>query len=231
MVNMEFTDSLWKEKWSVTKYNPIVGGQIGGWWGDDQEPNSSRWMASLSEAMGDGFKEGVCVLDYGCGCARYANFLSERLEDFTYYGLEMNVDNGKESCGVNAIKLAQSYFGKDKRIHLGFIEDEIEKEAFEKCDIILLGSVFTHIPIEEIEKINKKCMGTIDRGGIVVFSIFLGSEYKPGIKGIYGIDDCYRTVHYTKEQLKEMYQGLICEQKGEYCSKDITHLIFRVKKT
>ena len=35
--------------------------------GTDEEPSSSLWMASLSEAMGESFREGMAVLDYGCG--------------------------------------------------------------------------------------------------------------------------------------------------------------------
>ena len=86
---MRLTDPLWIDKWSKTTFAPRPRDfstavrrqarrkQLGSF-GTDQEPASSLWLASLSEALGDGFREGMRILDYGCGkrtlqeaCGRY----------------------------------------------------------------------------------------------------------------------------------------------------------------
>ena len=85
---MNIKDKLWTDKWSIIKYKPIFSNYYVHGFGSADEPDSSLWMSSLSEAMGEYFKEQMIVLDYGCGSARYGNFLSYRVKDFEYYGID-----------------------------------------------------------------------------------------------------------------------------------------------
>ena len=97
---MEFNSDLWIKKWVVEYYSPIVleYDKKGIIVGTDPEPRVSLCLASFAEAMGDKYKEGMRVLDYGCGSARFSNFLSKRLKEFYYIGLErMESDWG---CGL-----------------------------------------------------------------------------------------------------------------------------------
>jgi ubiquinone/menaquinone biosynthesis C-methylase UbiE len=57
-------------------------------YGADSAEASDNWFTALSNAAGQSFCEGMVMLDYGCGCGRYANWISRRIKDFTYYGLE-----------------------------------------------------------------------------------------------------------------------------------------------
>src|SRR4051812_18232352 len=57
-------------------------------YGTDEEPGAFFRHATLSIAMRHAFCEEMQVLDYGCGAARYAHFLRQRLARFTYFGLE-----------------------------------------------------------------------------------------------------------------------------------------------
>jgi len=95
-VDVQLTDALWTDKWSKINFTPrlkdfsaavskYASAENFMLFGTDEEPSSSLWMASLSEAMGESFREGMAVLDYGCGAGRYAQFLRQRLKRFEYY--------------------------------------------------------------------------------------------------------------------------------------------------
>ena len=172
---MNINDNLWREIWSKEKYAPISNAYQSRGFGTDKEPESSVCMASFANAMGDKFKEGMVLLDYGCGSGRFCNFMSKRLKDFSYYGVE-KFGSGTQ-WGENAIDFARSHFGKDPRVTFGSIGCEIEKEGIEKADIALLLSVCTHTTIEETNMIFNKLSPIIEKGGIVTFSIFLSDKY------------------------------------------------------
>lgn len=202
---MKTSDSLWQDTWSKEKYEPISHFYVSYGFGTDKEPDASVCMASFANAMGNKFKEKMVLLDYGCGSARFCNFMSKRLKDFSYYGIEKP---GGEKNGEKAIEYARMCFGYDKRITLGLIGDEVEKEAIEKAEVVLLLSIFTHLTVEEMNAIMDKLLPIIQRGGSIVFSAFIRDEYSVGKGGGYGFADCYSAVYFTKEQFKEMEKRL-----------------------
>jgi len=223
---MKMSDSLWLDIWSKEKYEPISSNYVSLGFGEDKEPEGSLLMATFANAMGNKFKEKMVLFDYGCGSARFCNFISKRLKDFSYYGVEKP---GGERLGEKAIEYARMCFGYDKRISLGLIGDEVEQEAVEKADVALLLSIFTHTTIEEMNTIMDKLLPIISRGGSIVFSAFIRDKYWVGRSGGYGLPDCYSEVHFTKEQFKAMEKRLgirIVQIDTFITSTRYTHLIF-----
>jgi SAM-dependent methyltransferase len=207
---MELSHSLWTEKWSRAPYKTIVDGPIIGQTGYgptpprcgcDDEPASSLWCASLAEGMGARFREGVRVLDFGCGYGRFFNFLTGRLRSFAYFGLELS--GSVTEHGEQCLRFAVSAFGKDGRAEFGFTGTDFEKRALKEAEIVLVGSVFPHLDFKRLDQLFSKFIPVIEKGGAVVFSILLSDEYRcvgPGFYLEMG-DYFYQEVRYTRPQL------------------------------
>ena len=225
---MDKDNKLWIEEWSKEKYEPIQKDFVSVGNGTDAEPKSSMCLAAFAVGMKENYKEGMKLLDYGCGNCRMANFLSKRLKDFTYYGVEPNSPYGKGQT-----ESATNYFGNDKRVSIGLIGEEIEKEAISNADTVLLLSVFTHTTIEETKAIITKLIPIIERGGSVVFSVILGDKYSPVGNNAYTIKDSYGVVYNTLKQIEELQQQfnvnmeLTYEYEADGGSK---HSVYRTTK-
>ena len=195
--------------------------------GTDDEPGSSLWMASLSEAMSSDFHEGMTVLDYGCGAGRYAQFLRQRLKRFSYYGVEKPGSNYRH--GEKSTKAGRVLFRWDRRIHFDMIGSRLEAKALERASVVVLGSVFTHVDLDELQSILKKLSPVVSRGAKVVFSIFLADEYALEDEGIYGLERCYNRVWFTQDQIKQIcdQNHWVAVEKGAFVAQDgNTHHIF-----
>lgn len=205
---MHLDDELWTQKWSHTPFDKVVATRVPdvGAVGCDDEPVSSVWCAALAEAIGEHYREGMTLLDYGCGYGRMFNFLTGRLRDFTYYGLE--VEGAATGHGERCLRYAIDTFGSDGRAVFGFSDSEVETRAIEESEIVLLGSVFTHMAHERFQSVFSRFDPVLERGGAVVFSVLLGDTYcctDPGF--LLGMDDdFYQDVRYTRDQL-EQYCG------------------------
>ena len=239
---MNDSDHLWKEKWSrslfkpeardfhsiVSKYSETRNFLL---FGSDEEPLSSIWLASLSEAAGDYFREGLKVFDYGCGAGRYCNFLEQRLESFEYYGVEKRGSSFRH--GEKSIRVANRIFRHDRRARFGFIGSRLEKEAIENVDVVILGSIFTHVDFREVRHILAKLRPVIERGGKVVFSAFTSNKYRLEGRGAYGFIDCYNTVWFEPEQLAQLadQEDWQLSEQGSFLAQDVNlHRIFALNK-
>jgi SAM-dependent methyltransferase len=232
---MELTSPEWIETWSKIAYPTedfralmqTAGGSTLQF-GTDDEPHSSLWLASLSRAIGDTFQEGMRVLDYGCGAGRYAHFLRQRLRNFTYIGLERR--GSTVGHGESSVEIARRVFADDERIHFDFIGGAAQIEALAYSDVAVLGSIFTHVDIDEIKRIFAKLMPIVKRGGRVVFSIFLADTYRLEDPGIYGFDDCYNRSFFTGDQLNAVASHLGCRlmECERFIAQQVNvHRIFR----
>jgi len=197
---MNKNDKRWINKWSNAPYRPIVDNFIVGKAYIPQfEPISSIQMATYSEAMGNHFKEGMIILDYGCRTGRYCHFLSQWLKNFKYYGIE--IKGGESEILMSE---ANNQIGHDPRVEFGLIGDSIESKSISESNVILLGSIYTHLKFETFVDLNDKFLPVIDRGGIIIFSILLSEKYKVvGSGGAYGVKDCYGVAYYKKDMLDD----------------------------
>src|SRR5258708_1881971 len=167
------TDGKWQDKWSQTAYPPINSNpNIPACYGTDAEPWSSVWLASLCEGLGPSFSEGIRLLDYGCGAGRLCNFISQRLRDFHYFGLEPATHFGEMGIGF-----ANDNFGADPRVSFGSISSPLEKKAIDTATAVVLVSVFTHLAFSNFERICDRFALILLKGGVVSFSAFLADEY------------------------------------------------------
>jgi 2-polyprenyl-3-methyl-5-hydroxy-6-metoxy-1,4-benzoquinol methylase len=195
------TSPEWINDWSIEKFSPITHNWVSMGHGTDEEPMQSLSQSTFAKAMKEKYGDGMKILDYGCGTGRFANFLSKRLKNFKYIGLEKA--GGTTYWGETSVRDGLINAGHDDRFRLGFTESLLEKKAIEESDVVLLCSVFTHTTIEETHRIISKLMPIVNRGGRVVFSMIHADTYS--LNGsLYGFDQCYEVTYNTKEQVEEI---------------------------
>lgn len=224
---MKKTDSLWQNEWSKEPFKPIVKIYKGVIVGSDEEPDASICMSSFSYAMGEYFGERMKILDYGCGSGRYCNFLSKRLQDFKYVGIERNISDYTKLC----IDTAKRIFGEDERLSFGYTDSEFEQKAIDECNVVLLLSVFTHTSIEMTENIINRLMPIINRDGCIVFSMIHKNDYSL-IGNAYGFTDEYSVTYNTYSQVEDLRKkfGVSITLMDTYDAKGIIHSIYRITK-
>lgn len=152
---------------------------------------------ACAEAMGSYFKEGMKILDYGCGMGYFANYMNSQLKNFTYFGVEPD-----SSFGQRCISKDTRRNRRDGRMTFSFIGTPTEELAINESDIALLVSIFTHLDIDQTEEILSKLMPIIQRKGSIFFTMILGDEYKLGRGGRYSLSKTYSVVYNTKDQVE-----------------------------
>jgi SAM-dependent methyltransferase len=168
-------DKIWNNFWKNKTQKPII--EVPPkilYGGTNEEPLASIGMSYFLEPIKNKFIDGICVLDYGCGAGILGNFISERLKNFFYYGLDTNSSHGNER-----LNLAKEYLN-DERLYFGTIDENLKKVLNKKIDIIVLISVFTHLPVNEIHKIlnNLKNVFKKNKNASIIFSCFISDEDK-----------------------------------------------------
>lgn len=185
----ELVTNLWEEFWKNKPFGAIVPNpnQKGVYDGQREDLITSMGMASFLDAVKPKFKSGFKVLDYGCGAGALANFISERLEDFSYVGLEPSSGQGRDriQTGINA-------FGNDSRVKFGTIDEDLEDVLKNPIDAVILISVFTHLEINDTYGIldNLKKVFEVNPKSEIVFSCFTAEE---------------RRLHWHQPQIWERY--------------------------
>lgn len=239
---MDLTDARWIERWSTVRFarrfdypsrvkNLASAGKFK-LFGSDEEPASSLWMASLCDAMGDSFRSGMTILDYGCGAGRLAQFTRERLRRFSYYGVEK--PGSKYQHGEKSIAAARALFRWDCRIGFGLIGGRFEHRAVARANVAVLGSIFTHTSYDEMRAVLEKLAPIPGRGGKIVFSIFIGDSYRLENPGAYGMGDAYARTWFTPEQIDALrrVQRWSVDERGSFLAQGANmHRIFTLTMT
>ena len=220
----------WTNIWSIENYQPIAETWVSVGHGTDEEPAQSLLLSAFSSAMREKYGEGMKILDYGCGTGRYANFLSKRLKDFQYIGLEKA--NSTQAWGEISVRDGLINAGHDDRFRLGFTESMLETKAIDECNVVLLLSVFTHTTIEETYRIILKLLPIVNRGGKIVFSMILGDSYQ--LQGnLYGHKDSFQVTYNTITQVNEIAEkfnvNINLEREFE-ANWGYVHSIFSIEK-
>lgn len=169
--------SIWDNFWSIKPNQPmLINPPKILYGGTNIEPLASMGMCCFLDPSRDKFNEGFSVLDYGCGAGILSNFISERLSDFNYYGLEPNSPHGLER-----ISLAKNNF-KNKKLFFGLIDTDLKYCLNQKIDSIILISVFTHLLIDDIIAILDNLIKVFDKNSDsnIIFSCFTSKENKVG---------------------------------------------------
>jgi len=150
------------------------------------------WLSKLFEASE--IVEGETVLDYGCGNGRLANFISSKIEQFQYFGLELWSSHGRD-----CISDARVWLGEDPRVQFGFIDAELEDEAISKADVVVLGSILPHLSADDSITLLQKFIPLLDRGGRICFSCKIEERQKnSGYSKAYGVNGCFNWIIHSK---------------------------------
>ena len=188
---------------TIIKHLRSKGWMYGGC-GSDQEPYSSKWCESLDEGF---IEKTYCIIDWGCGYGRFLNYLlSKNIDKFKYYGFELHGKNNGDLlidfCETHYLNLNNS----NRIIKFGYVDDtKLLDEARQNCNTILLGSVFTHMSIEQSILFLEKFDSFIMNGGTIIFSLIIERNYyKLDGPGAYGIATGYACVFHSNKQLLQL---------------------------
>jgi len=174
--------------------------------GSDRQPYSENWCKSLEKGIGSNYKNGISIIDWGCGYGRFLNYMFKTLKNFTYYGFEIpSINNGDLLIDFNK-KTYERYNDENKKINFGFIDDyELINSAINNCNTVILGSVFTHISLADSKNIILKFEQLLKKqNGCIVFSVILADKYELVGPGAYGDSSAYEYVTHTAKQINTL---------------------------
>lgn len=168
--------------------------------GSDLQPHTVLWHKKLVEAIGSQFKDGISVIDWGCGYGRFLNhMILQKINGFTYYGFDVpSIHNGDVLIPCN-----KEMYSKYSNAFFGFINDkDLVEQAWDVCDIVILGSVFTHITVEAAQAFIHKCDSILHKeNGMIVFSLIMRDKYH--VAGpYYNYEGAFGEVHYTNTEIE-----------------------------
>lgn len=219
----------WTSYWQQEKYTPIISQPPAILYGGTHhEPLASIGMSCFLDAVKPTFKEKFSVIDYGCGAGILSNFISSRLQNFSYIGLEPNSQHGQER-----IALGREYFN-DPRIKFGFTDNFLNIKD-NKVDAIILISVFTHMIFDDIKLILDTLLQIFDSNPkcSIVFSCFIDDtpktlHHQPHIwERFYG--ESYITLNQLETYCYE--NNVILEKHMDFIAQGgYNHQIFKIKK-
>ena len=190
-------------------------------YGTDSEPRSTDWMASLVAPMGERFRDGVRVLDYGCGGGRLFNFMTGLLADFHYYGAEP--EGGKE------LDVARSFFGGHPKATFLTCEEAVARLDEIRPDAVILGSIFTHLMPDHCERILDSLMPVVERGGSIIFTTFVEPELSHSGPGAHGFADCYAIVRHSEEWIARLRTRYGARDAGYFdCNPNLRQWVFEI---
>jgi 2-polyprenyl-3-methyl-5-hydroxy-6-metoxy-1,4-benzoquinol methylase len=202
-LKMYDSNTIWEEFWKIEDKTPIIqkthSNYLSLYGGTNYEPDASIGMSCFLEPCRNEFKNEFKILDYGCGAGILSNFISLRLDKFTYVGLEPNSPHG-----VERINIAKTLLD-DNRVEFGFIEEGKLQQLYKNnFDCIVLISVFTHLIIEDVYSTLNKLLPFLKNNKTkIIFSCFIDNTYQL----LYPQNDInknfYGVVKITEQQLLE----------------------------
>lgn len=188
-------------------------------YGADTEPAATQWMSILCAAAGSKFGTDMVMLDYGCGAGRLVNFVSERVKNFTYFGVEPKKAGPFQRNRSTNLDICRFNYGGDHRVIFGAIGGNEERQALNACTVIVAGSVFTHLAYEQYVAALQKFRPALKRGARFVHSLLVGAEY--GLHGghkMHETQGCWQAVTYTPEQVAAAAEGFKVDCLGSWHS-------------
>jgi hypothetical protein len=129
--------------------------------------NRHLWECKQLYSVFDCLHSDCSVLDYGCGGNGTLQYtLFNYFPNAKYYGLDVNNHNFSDNTGFEIKDNNNSYFRDISDL----------SNILPKVDCMILGSVFTHLGLNEIIKILDKTLPYYDKGFQLCFTAFLGND-------------------------------------------------------
>ena len=126
----------------------------------------------LSILFNYGLRANHKILDFGCGSLRLGRLLIQYLDDGNYYGIEPDKKLVEE--GIKNNHLGELIEAKTPRLHYS---GDCDMDYFNvKFDYIIAYSIFTHMPIEQVEKSLASAYGAMRKETIFLATYFEGKR-------------------------------------------------------
>lgn len=152
------------------------------------------WESKQLYSVFDCLHSNCSVLDYGCGGKGTLQYtLFNHFPNAKYYGLDVNNTEFDDNIGFSIKDNGNSYFRDISEL----------SNILPKVDCMVLGSVFTHLGLNEIIKVLDKTLPYYDKGFQLCFTTFLGDEIKTHAKHQDLSYDYYWIVVLTTKWIKE----------------------------
>ena len=124
----------------------------------------SKQLYSVKDCLG----ENCSVLDYGCGGQGTLQYtLFNHYPNAKYYGLDLKDQTYFDNQGFKTFSEGNTYFGDISEL----------EDILPKVDCMVLGSVFTHLGLEEIKSVLDKTLPHYERGFQLSFTSFISNNY------------------------------------------------------
>ena len=196
--------------------------------GSTSSSQERSWLRNLFQAAE--LEENDHVFDYGCGNARLANFMSTRLVNFTYYGLEMNTGHGRFHD-----ENAKRWLGADPRITLGYLDDESAfQDALVSSNVVILGSVISHLGVDDAMVVFRRLKSVLHRCGRIVFSCMVAEENQVSKRrDVYEVPGSYAFIIHSRSLLQaiEREVGSVEKAPNRYRHRRYSHDFYVVRLT
>jgi cyclopropane fatty-acyl-phospholipid synthase-like methyltransferase len=217
--------------WHRAKYKPVLpleqsikpSSKIKPWDLEARLHASYACMAMFSDAMQDSFREGMKILDFGCGVGRYAIFMSYHLKEFRYLGTDISIqlERWRGEC---------DQMSRDQRVRFAKIFTEEEEKAIRSASVILALSVYTHLDHGEFEKAIARFKPSIVNGCVFVFSLFMNERSYLAKEKAEGY---YHQVYYSEdhiERIRESNPWMKMTKFGIWYDR-VDHTIYRIERS
>jgi ubiquinone/menaquinone biosynthesis C-methylase UbiE len=192
-----------------------------------------KWCNLLIKGIGESFKEGLSLIDWGCGCGRFAHRMNDSLENFSYYGFDTNTEYGN-SILEYAKEVSSGLSSDNKVIEFTTTDDmEIVNKAYGLSSIILAADVFTYYNGRQVKLYIDSIKEFLDtENNSIVFSMLKRSNREPlkvyAKNSRWDVPESYTYYSHSDKEIAAIAKGRNLEEIADIDGGGFIHTVFRM---